>query len=446
MNIKRTIAVVLLCCLSLNLAGCGKTNTEVKPISEYISSDSDSLSENSPAESSISKPFPISDDYFPNLPTSDEPAEIYDIHDLSNGNFVYNANATDTSNTRRYYGEFEWVDDPKVLWQSSINEVPWPEYDAEAALEYGKAHWNDGVGLCAQFLSSCLTSGNITEYTLSSTSIALQLLHSRLGFGQFLPYDKSTLTITLPEYARPGDVVQIYCSYEGVMNHSLLMVGTDDEGRLRAVCHNLRNSGQDTYVVDYLNEPCYQCETETMEVFFYHFYQDDDEGLPDAVVNNKDILLWEEQAYMLPGEKYNREAALDYARNYPDDGLGYYGSMHTWDILDAGGISVGYPIQSALFFQLLKSHLGTAYSQKIRNDRTVILPRYVKAGDIGFVYCPYDGIIVSSFIVSERDDTGRMITLSYDLLNDGESAYKIENQCVGCGDDLKEVIFFCFDD
>lgn len=332
------------------------------------------------------------------------------------------------------------------MWISSIEDKPWESYDADSAVAYGLAHWNDGKGLCAPFVSRCLTlRGSITDYTESSTAITLQLLHSRLGFGQFVTYDKSDHTITLPSYARPGDVVQIYCSYEGVMIHSLLMVGTDEDGKLRVVCHNMRNSGAYAFRVDDLNDPCYDCESETFEMFFYHFYRDDDEGLPEAVVKNRNIMLWEEKGYLIE-EKYDRDAALTYARNNPEDGLGYYGASHTSDILRAGGLSVGYPNQSAVFLQLLKTHLGTAYSQKVRADRTVILPQTAKAGDIGFVYCPYDGTIISSFIISGSDNTGRMMTLSYDLLNDGTSAFKVDSQCIGCGDDIKEVILYCFDD
>lgn len=460
---KKLIAIVLLSGLTVSLTACARTESPAdsdisSASSQNSQNNSETSSENSAensanslggstdssetASGTISVPIQT----IPNLPAEDIPEEVYGIHDLSDGNFIYNPNVTDTSNEARYYGDFVWKDDPKALWISSIEEKPWESYDADGAVAYGKAHWDDGVGLCAPFISRCITEGgNITEYTESSTAITLQLLHSRLGFGQFVPYNKSDHTVTLPSYARPGDVVQIYCSYEGVMIHSLLMVGTDEDGKLRVVCHNMRNSGAYAFRVDDLNDPCYDCESETFEMFFYHFYRDDDEGLPEAVVKNRNIMLWEEKGYLIE-EKYDRDAALTYARNNPEDGLGYYGASHTSDILRAGGLSVGYPNQSAVFLQLLKTHLGTAYSQKVRADRTVILPQTAKAGDIGFVYCPYDGTIISSFIISGSDDTGRMMTLSNDLLNDGTSAFKVDSQCIGCGDDIKEVILYCFDD
>lgn len=470
---RKTIASILILVFTLNLAACAKdespssaassgaavsaksansansansVNSANSAVSSAGSENASAVPDSSDQKKSQKRPMGKSSSDSVKTPPEDTPDEVYGIHDLSTGNFVYNPNVTDTSNERRYYADFEWTDDSKTLWISEIDEKPWEAYDADAAVAYGKAHWDDGVGICAPFVSRCITTGNITEYTESSTSITLQLLHSRLGFGQFVKYNKDDHSISLPEYARPGDVVQIYCSYEGVMIHSLLMVGTDEDGKLKAVCHNYRNSGTYTFYIDDLNDPCYDCESETVEVFFYHFYKDDDSGLPEEVVNNKNIMLWEKEAYVIPDEKYDREAALKYAKENPDDGLGYYGAEHTSAILQAGGLYVGYPNQSAVFLQLLKSHLGTAYSQKIRDDRTVILPDNAEAGDICFVYCPNDGMIYSSFIISGADEYGRMIAESYDELNDGKSAFKVDNRCIGCGDDLKEVIIYHFDD
>lgn len=447
---KKTITSLALAAFILTLTACGATKeTSGAALNSNASSGNSSAAASGlnpgdviNTESATSTPIMT----LPNLPTTDEPETVTGAHELYDGNYVYNPNVIDTSNSRRYYANFEWQNNSGVLWQSGINEKPWESYDWDAAVAYGKAHWDDGVGLCAPFVSRCITAGDITNYTDSSTSITLQLLHSRLGFGQFLKYNKSDHSIPMPDYARAGDVIQIYCSYEGMMIHSLLMVGTDDEGKLKAVCHNMRNSGTYTFHIDDLNDPCYDCKTPTAEVFFYHFYREDDEGLPEEIVNNPDILLWEEKAYVIPDEKYDRQAALDFAKRYSDESLGYYGAVNLSDILQAGGLSIGYPNQSALFLQLLKSRLGEAYSQKVRADRTVILPQYAKAGDIMFTYCPYDGMIVSSGIISGHDDTGRMIVETTDLINDGSAAYKVDSYCAGCGDDIKEVIIYCFDD
>ena len=35
-------------------------------------------------------------------------------------------------------------------------------YSHSAAVDYAKKHWNDGVGLCAQFVAACITAGGIS--------------------------------------------------------------------------------------------------------------------------------------------------------------------------------------------------------------------------------------------------------------------------------------------
>lgn len=431
--------------LILSLAGCENAELPSALSSPNPAKSSPELSRDGTGEA------PVGTDVSSPPDNTDKPRppdnyEYVDDPHVWDGNLIYNPNVTDTSYDRRYYGDFEWTNDPKVLWTGADGVQPAEVYDPDAAVAYGMAHWDDGEGLCAPFISRCLTAGGITEYTESSTSIALQLLNSRLGFGQFLQYDKSDHTIPLPEYARPGDVVQIYCSYEGVMIHSLLMVAPSRRGRLKAVCHNMRNNGEYEFRVDDLNDPCYDCESETVEVFFYHFYRDDDEGLPQAVLDDRNILLLEDRGYYIRGEEYDRVSALGYAIEYPRDGIGFYGAEHTSGILRAGGVAISYPNQSALFFQVLKSHLGSAYSLPINQNRTVFLPDFAAAGDLCFVYCPEDGIMLSSFAVAGKDEYGRMIGHSYDLINDDTSAFKVESVCPGCGDGLDEVVLYHFDD
>ena len=40
-----------------------------------------------------------------------------------------------------------------------IAPVQAASYDAGAALSYASKHWNDGKGLCAEFVSDCLKAG-----------------------------------------------------------------------------------------------------------------------------------------------------------------------------------------------------------------------------------------------------------------------------------------------
>lgn len=449
---KKTIALSLALFIIMTLCGCQRTeipsiigsSTNPAPIGS-INAEKESSENTVPDIVSDPNPSETNGGERPTLPPEELDEEyIYDPHDWEY-NRLYNYNVTDTSYDKRYYGDFEWVNSSKTLWTGAEGVQPTETYDPDAAVAYGREHWDDGEGLCAPFISRCLLAGGITEYTESSTSITLQLLNSHLGFGQFLQYDKSDHTIPLPSYARPGDVVQIYCSYEGVMIHSLLMVAPSRRGRLKAVCHNYRNNGEYEFRIDDLNDPCYDCESETVEVFFYHFYRDDDTGLPQEVVDDPNIILWEEKGYCIQDEEFDRASALEYAMKYHEDGVGSIGAEHTSAILRNGGITVSYPNQSALFFQLLKTHLGSAYSLSVNINRTVYLPEFASAGDICFGYCPEDGIMFTSFIIAGTDEYGRMVAHSYDKVNDGKSAFKVESVCPGCDCKISEVVLYHFD-
>ena len=50
-----------------------------------------------------------------------------------------------------------------------------PTYNATAAVNYAVAHWNDGVGICDEFVKACLSAGgiNITANTVTYVHNAL---------------------------------------------------------------------------------------------------------------------------------------------------------------------------------------------------------------------------------------------------------------------------------
>lgn len=43
----------------------------------------------------------------------------------------------------------------------SADSVIAASYNSSAALNYAAAHWNDNVGLCAEFVSNCLSAGRL---------------------------------------------------------------------------------------------------------------------------------------------------------------------------------------------------------------------------------------------------------------------------------------------
>ena len=124
--------------------------------------------------------------------------------------------------------------------QASVN------YNRTAALNYAKAHWNDGVGQCAQFVSACLTAGGLSV----SQNVCLNLWNTLKNYGT--PY-KLTATssgngnIKLSSNTgkvEAGDPLFYVCDTCGGVNsnkafpHVVFCGGTDSQGRLTAYGHN----------------------------------------------------------------------------------------------------------------------------------------------------------------------------------------------------------------
>lgn len=365
---------------------------------------------------------------------------IENIHDWADENRLYNIDGT-YDNYERYYAGFAAINEPAELWYGSKGGSPLNEsYDPDSAVEFAKAHWNDGLDVCAPFISRCLNAGGLSISSDSSTLLCLKLLNSRLGFGQFVPVNADR-TVTLPDYAAPGDVVQVFCPYEGLMNHSLMFVGNDDNKHMKVCCHNLRNSGTYAFAVD---RKCYDCTTPITEVFFYHFNRENDDALPAI---SDDVLLFENTGYAIPDQTYDRAKAAAYARENPLDGIGQFGAEHTSQALSEGGIYVGYPVQTALFMQLMKSRHGAMHSLPINPDRTVTLPVYAEEGDVCFLYCSEEMMVYSSFIIKGADKNGSMLAYSYDKVNNDTKPFLVENRCPSsvCGSDITEIVLYHFE-
>jgi hypothetical protein len=72
-------------------------------------------------------------------------------------------------------------------------------YDPDAAVTYANAHWDDGVGLCAQFTSACLQAGGLDVDTDWVPTLFLDL-----AGHPFVEYDANA---PMPVGGVPGDVV-----------------------------------------------------------------------------------------------------------------------------------------------------------------------------------------------------------------------------------------------
>ena len=87
-------------------------------------------------------------------------------------------------------------------------------YSAEKALAYAKAHWNDGQGLCAEFVARCAIAGGANISVIKTTTSCYNAISKATGVsGQTLrlasdgyAYKKDNGSILAP-----GDVVLQWC-------------------------------------------------------------------------------------------------------------------------------------------------------------------------------------------------------------------------------------------
>ena len=59
-------------------------------------------------------------------------------------------------------------------------------YSASAALAYAKAHWDDGIGECAAFVSACLKAGGCEQKYLSNGATTMARLLKTSPYGTWL--------------------------------------------------------------------------------------------------------------------------------------------------------------------------------------------------------------------------------------------------------------------
>ena len=120
-------------------------------------------------------------------------------------------------------------------------------YSAEKALAYAKAHWNDGQGLCAEFVARCAIAGGANISVIKTTTSCYNAISKATGVsGQTLrlasdgyAYKKDNSSILAP-----GDVVLQWCNTHQKGPHILLCGGYDSKGRATFYAHNAAMNNQ----------------------------------------------------------------------------------------------------------------------------------------------------------------------------------------------------------
>lgn len=112
-------------------------------------------------------------------------------------------------------------------------------YNPSAAIAYAQKHWNDGVGLCAQFVSNCLAAGGFNKvWNTYAATLGQQL--QRYG-TKIDCHTKPGQVIRAADFAgklTPGDVIIWEGSSKRASGHATLYYRTDGKGKIRVYQHN----------------------------------------------------------------------------------------------------------------------------------------------------------------------------------------------------------------
>lgn len=122
-------------------------------------------------------------------------------------------------------------------------------YSTANALAYASAHWNDGVGLCAEFASKVLQAGGINMKTqarvincLKSAEKATGLTRTPLKLTPLKDYKGTTSEMATYELdgdiLAPGDLVVQWCHTHNIGPHVMICAGYDSQGYAVYYAHN----------------------------------------------------------------------------------------------------------------------------------------------------------------------------------------------------------------
>lgn len=124
-------------------------------------------------------------------------------------------------------------------------------YKADDALAYAKAHWNDGKGLCAEFVSDCLKAGGVDDvYERRVIDLYNQLKDKGWGTAYKLELTGGTSgRISMSankDKVKAGDPVFFQCNVCKTFEHVVLCNGADSDGYMKDYAHNNPHDGNKT--------------------------------------------------------------------------------------------------------------------------------------------------------------------------------------------------------
>ena len=122
------------------------------------------------------------------------------------------------------------------------------EYDIGNAITYAEKNWDNGRGLCAQFVSECLNYGGVDAYGMRVVDLYNELLAKEYGKSY-----KLTLTngksgsIRMSDNegkVKKGDPIFYYCNVCDNFEHVVLCNGVNSDGYVQDYAHNKAHNGK----------------------------------------------------------------------------------------------------------------------------------------------------------------------------------------------------------
>lgn len=115
-------------------------------------------------------------------------------------------------------------------------------YDADAAVAYAAKHWNDGKGLCAEFVSDCIRAGGFTKvYNVNAKKLGqeLQKYGTKLNYNNYTPGDYFYANKFSGTLSKGDIIVWENKSGSSASGHVMLYSGCNDsKGRILVYAHN----------------------------------------------------------------------------------------------------------------------------------------------------------------------------------------------------------------
>ena len=138
-----------------------------------------------------------------------------------------------------------------VIPFASVNSVAakMEIYSSSKALKYAQKNWNNGIGLCADFVSKCLQAGDVDVYSDTVKKLYNSLTDT---YGKAYKLELTNGTsgkISMsenPGKIKKGDPIFYRCNYCGDFEHVVLCNGENDYGYSVDYAHNNAHNGQKT--------------------------------------------------------------------------------------------------------------------------------------------------------------------------------------------------------